>query len=267
MHAPLTRLLATELGKLHLRKYREEQGRFMIEGERLVADALRAGARIRLAVVTPERLARSAALVDDLAAAGIPVLEASEKLFEKIAATREPQGIAAVADLPALDAGEALRAVPAGRPAAALWGVSDPGNFGTMIRTTDWFGGGGLLYSAGSADPFSPKVVRATMGSLFRVRLGEAGSFEELRMLASETGRELVAAVAEGGTEADAWRPSGSELLVFGGEAHGLPAELLDRIPRRIRIAGSGAESLNLAVSHGILMHALSRRVSPAAST
>ncbi len=258
MREPLTRLVATELGKLHLRKYREEQGRFVIEGERLVADALRSGARIRLAVVTRERIERSAAFVDSLDAAGIPVLEASEKLFGKIAATREPQGIAAVADLPVLDAREALRAMPPGRPAALLWGVSDPGNFGTMIRTTDWFGGGGLLYSAGSADPFSPKVVRATMGSLFRVRLGEVGSIDELRTLASESGRELVAAVAEGGTECGAWRPSGRELLVFGSEAHGLPAELLDMIPRRIRIAGGGAESLNLAVAHGILMHALS---------
>ncbi len=257
MREPLSRQLAVELAKLRLKKHREEKGRFVIEGERLVADAWHAGARVSVAVVERERAERYEALLADIEAAGIPVLEASAKLFEKFTDTREPQGIALVAYLPPLDARAALKAVPMGLPAAVLWGVSDPGNFGTVIRTTDWFGGRGLLFSSGSADPFNAKVVRGTMGSLFRVQLGEVGSAEELFALAEECGRELVATVAEDGTEVQAWPVSGRELLVFGSEAHGLPEELLEGISGRIRITGGSAESLNLGVSHGILTHAL----------
>ncbi|MBE0643367.1 MAG: RNA methyltransferase [Bacteroidetes bacterium] len=253
----LTRDLAVELGKLRLKKHREEKRRFVIEGERLVADAWRAGARVSIAVVEHERAERYKALLEEMEAAGIPVLETTPKLFEKIAETREPQGIALVAYLPVLDARAALASVPEGYPAAVLWGVSDPGNFGTMIRTTDWFGAKGLLFSSGSADPFNAKVVRGSMGSLFRVRLGEITTVDELHALAEESGRELVATVAEDGTEVGEWKASGREILVFGGEAHGLPDELLESIPRRIRIAGGSAESLNLGVSHGILIHAL----------
>lgn len=257
MRETLTRQLATELGKLHLKKYREEQRRFVVEGERLVTDAWRAGAPIFLAVVASDRVERYAALLEEMESVGIPVLESSPKLFERISDTQQPQGIAIEVELPTLDAKAALQAVSIGRPVSVLWEVSDPGNFGTAIRTTDWFGGKGLLFSTGSADPFNSKTVRGTMGSLFRVRLGEISSVTELQALATECGRELVATVAEGGTEVDAWRPTGRELLIFGSEAHGLSEELLDVIPRRIRIAGGSAESLNLGVSHGILIHAL----------
>ncbi len=263
MREPLSRQLAVELAKLRLKKHREEKGRFVIEGERLVADAWSAGARVSIAVVEQAKADRYAPLLEEIEAAGIPVLEATDKLFEKFTETREPQGIALVAYLPTRDAREALMAVPEGRPAAVLWGVADPGNFGTVIRTTDWFGGKGLLYSAGSVDPFNPKTVRGTMGSLFRVQLGEVADPGALFALAKDCGRELVATVVEGGIDVDAWAATGRELLVFGSEAHGLPQELLDGIPGRIRIAGGGAESLNLGVSHGILLHALSSQGPP----
>lgn len=240
-----------------MKKFREEHGRFVIEGERLVSDAWNAGAKIFLAIVASDRVDRYAELLSEMEEVGIPVLESSPKLFERICDTRQPQGIAVEAELPVLNARAALNAVDIGQPATVLWEISDPGNFGTVIRTTDWFGVKGLLFSSESADPFNSKVVRGTMGSLFRVQLGAVDSFEELQRLAKESGRELVATVAEGGTDARAWKTNGRELLVFGSEAHGLPAELLDQIPKRIRITGGSAESLNLGISHGILMHAL----------
>jgi TrmH family RNA methyltransferase len=140
-----------------------------------------------------------------------------------------------------------------------MWGVADPGNLGTVIRTADWFGCRGVLFSSGSADPFAPKTVRSTMGSIFRVRLGELADADALVTLAEETGRELLAAVATGGAAPGEWKGGRGPLLVLGSEAHGLPPELLDRIPHRISLPGGGAESLNLAVAHGILLHTLSR--------
>ena len=255
--APLTRQEAVELGKLRLRKYREQQGRFLLEGERLVGDALAACAPLELALVAAGREARFAALLGDCEAAGIPVLTASEKLLGKITDTRQPQGIAAVAAMPAVDPAAALAAVPADIPVAVLWGVADPGNFGTVMRTADWFGSRGLLFSGGSVDPFNPKTVRSSMGSLFRVRLGEVSDAETLFSLAAAAGRVPVATTSVDGVATDDWQRGESLLRVFGSEAHGLPDELLARIDRRIRIPGGGAESLNLAIAHAVLMYAL----------
>ncbi|MBR9976246.1 MAG: RNA methyltransferase [Bacteroidetes bacterium] len=257
MRIPLTRQQAVELGKLRLKKYREEQGHFLLEGERLIADALAASAPIERVVVSAGREQRYASLLEELETAGVPVLTASEKLLERITDTRQPQGLAAVAPILPTDAAAAIAAVPTHIPVAAFWGVADPGNFGTAIRSADWFGSRGILYSAGSADPFNPKTVRSSMGSLFRVSLGEVADTEALLALAAKAGRVPVATTATDGVPADSWPRDESVLLVFGSEAHGLPDELLARVPRRIRIPGGGAESLNLAVAHAVFMYAL----------
>jgi RNA methyltransferase, TrmH family len=260
MYEQLTRQAAVELGKLHRRKERGEQRRFILEGERLVAEALAAGANLVSVIVTHERLERFAHLLAGMESAGVPVFVANAPQFAKISDTRQPQGIAAVAELPETDIEAALRAVPDGMPLALLWQITDPGNMGTIIRTTAWFGGGGLLVSSGSVDPWSPKTVRASMGSLFRVQLGELSSVAEIEALATTHGREVVAAVAGDGTPLHACRPSGRELLIFGSEAHGLPQEVLELATQRICIEGhGGAESLNLAVAHGIVLHALGK--------
>lgn len=257
MRTPLTRQQAVDLGKLRLKKYREEQGRFLLEGERLIADAVAARAAIERVVVSAEREDRYAPLLADLETAGVPVHTSSGKLLERMTDTRQPQGIAAVVPMPATDAAAAIAAVPAHIPVAAFWGVADPGNFGTAIRSADWFGSRAILYSAGSVDPFNPKTVRSSMGSLFRVALGEVGDPDALLALAEAAGRVPVATTAAEGVPADAWPRDESVLLLFGSEAHGLPDELLARVSRRIRIPGGGAESLNLAVAHAVLMYAL----------
>lgn len=258
MYEQLTRQAAVDLGKLHRRKAREEQRRFIIEGERLVAEAFAAGAGFSSVIVTHDRMHRFAPLLREMEAAGVRVLVANAPQFGNISDTRQPQGIAAVAELPRADMERTLQAVPEGLPLTLLWQVRDPGNMGTIIRTTDWFGGNGLLFSADSVDPWNPKTVRASMGSLFRVQLGEVASVSAVSELARLHGREPVATVIEGGTELHAYRPSGRELLLFGNEAHGLAPELLDLAIHRIRIPGDGAESLNLAVAHGIVLHVLS---------
>lgn len=261
----LSKQEAAGLAKLHMKKFRDAEGRFVIEGERLVADAVAANAAIECIFIEEHREERFAALRRRMEDADIRVRTASTALLARITETREPQGIAAVARIPDLDIRNALDAVPADLPVTVLWGVSDPGNFGTIIRTADWFGSRGVLFSRGSADPFNAKTVRGTMGSLFRVRLGEIADVDALCELARDRGRTLVATVADAATEdavfpgalatmhgSASWNPA--PLLVFGSEAHGLPAALLDRIPRRIGIPGGGAESLNLAVAHGILL-------------
>lgn len=263
----LSKQEAADLAKLHLKKYRDAAGRFVIEGERLVRDAIEAGAAIETVIIAREKEDRFADLRARLAVARhegprhkdarIRVLTTSAALLARITETRQPQGIAAVARMPEINIRKAVGAVPGDLPVTVLWDVADPGNLGTIIRSADWFGSRGLLYSRGSVDPFNAKAVRGTMGSLFRVRLGELPDADALFDLARECGRDIIAAVAAAEDRPEHSPPPRQDrapLLVFGGEAHGLPATLLARIPRRISIPGGGAESLNLAVAHGILL-------------
>jgi TrmH family RNA methyltransferase len=181
---------------------------------------------------------------------------APTKLFEKLTDTRNPQGIAAVAALPSTDADEALRFASREHPLIALHGIADPGNLGTIIRTTDWFGGNALLISEDSVDPFNPKVVRSSMGSLFRVRIGSFPSLEWLLEAARSSGRKLTVTTAAGGIPPSAVSDPGSLIVVLGSEAHGLPSSIFASADMHVTIPGGGTESLNLAVSHAILQYA-----------
>jgi TrmH family RNA methyltransferase len=134
----------------------------------------------------------------------------------------------------------------------ALWHVADPGNVGTLLRSADAFGAGVAL-SPGSADPTSPKALRASMGALFRVPLSE---FDE------PAGRR-IALVPHGGTPLPEVDLSGDVVFVLGAERVGLPADVLARCDVRASIPQSGdAESLNVAMAGTIALYELARRSS-----
>jgi TrmH family RNA methyltransferase len=150
----------------------------------------------------------------------------------------------------------------------ALHGAADPGNLGTILRTSDWFGSRALLLSAGSVDPGNPKTVRASMGSLFRVATGEYADLPALIRLAHERGYAVTITGVRpvGGRYGssigldDALHSSlpARMLLLLGSEAHGLPDEVRALADFSLHIARrGGAESLNLATAHGILLFAL----------
>jgi TrmH family RNA methyltransferase len=122
----------------------------------------------------------------------------------------------------------------------ALWHVSDPGNVGTLIRSADAFGAGVML-SAGCADPFGPKALRAGMGSTFRVPLPD---FEL---------RNAVALVAEGGEPLSDLRRYST--IVLGSEREGLPADILQQCETRMTIPVRGVESLNVAMAGAIALY------------
>lgn len=139
--------------------------------------------------------------------------------------------------------------VPAG--GLALWRVADPGNVGTLIRSADALGPAFVALSAGSADPTSPKAIRASMGSVFRVPLLE---FEDAP-------RPWTALVPHGGAPLDEVEDLGVGSLVLGAERDGLPDEVLSRCDERasIRLAG-GADSLNVAMAGTIALYERSHR-------
>jgi RNA methyltransferase, TrmH family len=257
---PLTRAQRQHLRQLRRRAYREECGEVLLEGARLVADALDGNAPLRLCVVEDGRVEQHAALLQRMREAAVPIQRVSARDAALLADTGQTQGVFAVAAWSPRPMEECLARDGASGMVVALHGANDPGNAGTILRNCDWFGAGALLLSAGSVDAGNAKTVRASMGSLFRVPVGYYDDAPALLAEARARGYTIVATSGNGGVAPDAAARPARLLLLFGSEAHGLPAELLAEADLTYRIPGrGGAESLNLAVAHGILLHALCR--------
>jgi TrmH family RNA methyltransferase len=225
------------------RKYRYQEKQFVVEGYRQLE-----GARAVLDVYVS-----SAAKVPDLAVPSANMHIIEERIFNRLADTENTQGVLAVCAL------ACETALSAGTSYVLLDGLQDPGNAGTIIRTAAAFGYGGVIFTPGCVDPFSPKVVRATMGAIFKCAIVLLDDFQPLQ------GCQVVAADLNGPdiAAAEVTRPY---ILAIGNEARGFSAGLRPWISRTVTIplrAGS-VNSLNAAVAAGIAMYALTvQRLQP----
>jgi RNA methyltransferase, TrmH family len=235
---------------------RREAGRFAAEGPTLLEEAARSGLRPREVYATPEALAGLDA--GRWESAGTSVFAVPERAFARLSDLESPTGILAVFDLP----GTALAEVLAREgPVLLLAGVGDPGNAGTLVRSAEAFGAAGVLFGRGGADPFAPKVVRAAMGSLFRLPVAQT-SAEELLAAAAAAGRPVVAADAAGEDLSAVALPRNAVLAV-GNERRGV-RDWLPRWDLSVRIPQRGAtESLNAAVAGSIVLYEASRCQDP----
>jgi len=247
------------LRSLRTRKGREETGLFLVEGVRLCGELLAAKAPVELVLIA-EGLDKSGEL-GELAArfassAGAQVVAAPLRDFERVSDTVQSQGILAAARWNDV-AGDALRF---GDRATilALDAVSDPGNVGTVIRTAAWFGVSAVLLGEGCADLLNPKTVRATMGGIFQLPVcrniklyGELGRLKQL-------GFRVTAATMDGQADWRRWAENPRSALALGNEARGVSEQICRLADARVTIPRRGAgESLNVAVSAGILLSAL----------
>ena len=179
---------------------------------------------------------------------GVPVYLLSEQVMAAVCDTKTPQGIAAVMRM-------VERPLPRGR-LVICDGVQDPGNVGTIIRTADAAGFDGVLLSAACADPCSPKVLRATMGSVFHLPVCVAEDLPEELMRLREEGCAVVSTQLDGELLTPAMRFPAPLALVIGSEGNGVSEEVRALATARIRLPMRGrAESLNAAVAAGILMY------------
>jgi TrmH family RNA methyltransferase len=180
-----------------------------------------------------------------------------DNVFRSITETREPQGIVLTARRPVTDQQLLKTALIRARVPIVvfLYRVSNPSNLGAIVRTAEAAGAAGIITSAGSADVFGAKAVRAAMGSSFRVPIWESAEIETI--FGWSVGAGLTATAADISTtlshsEVDWTVP---RLLILGSEAHGLGCDLLDRVSETVKIEiENDTESLNLAVSAGILL-------------
>jgi TrmH family RNA methyltransferase len=250
--------LISTIRDLHRRRARERRALTLVEGVRLLEEALAAGVTVRGAAIAPglEATPRGAALKQRLARAGVPLEAVDDDLLGQLADTEHPQGIVAViairlwtmADLPVDPRSVVL----------VLDGVQDPGNVGALARAALGLGASGLIALPGTAELQNPKALRGSMGALFRLPAVTA-STEELIAWARGAGVQLWAAAADG-RPIDQARRDGPVALVVGNEGVGVGPELVIAAARSVSVPlTGGVESLNVAVAAGILLYEVTR--------
>ncbi len=228
------------------KKGRRETGLHLIEGERLVSEAAASGAKIECVFTEEGRMPVYCGCGS--------VYEAPRHVMESISDTETPQGICAAVRTPSLQP-------PAEYPEGmiiALDCVQDPGNMGTVIRTADAMGAAGILLGAGCADPFSPKALRSTMGSIYHIPIWQGELVTELARL-RDCGFCLICGHLEGGEELP--KPGKRCLLIIGNEGNGVSDEVA-ALCNKYRLPMFGrAESLNASVAAGIIMYEIAREM------
>ena len=238
------------------RSARSDEGAFVIDGPTLLAEALDAGVPVEEVVATP---ACPADLLARAAGAGADVHEARAGDLTRVVDTVTPQPVAAIARLPVVTPAEAAAA--AGPLALVLVGVADPGNAGTLLRSAEAAGAGAVLFCGDAVDPFSPKCVRSSAGSVFRLPVVREGDADDALGALAVAGLRTVATVARDGRsydEVDLGRPVA---VVLGSEAHGLPDRLATAVDTAVTIPMAGrAESLNVAMAGTILCFEAARQ-------
>lgn len=231
-----------EAARLHRARVRRAENRTLLEGPALLNDALAAGGRVHSVFAMPgDDDARSIAAAHDL-----EVTPVDRRALSRVAGTETPRGPVAVVEIP-------TERLDADRDVLVSWGVSDPGNVGTLIRTAAAFGWG-YAYSEGSADPWAPKTVRAGAAGQFQTPVRAIDGLEELSAWTT------LATVVEGG-RAPASVTAARVAVLIGAEAPGLPADVEAACSERLTIRTPGAtESLNAAIAAGIVVYELSKR-------
>lgn len=251
-------------------KARHKQQAFVVEGPRMVFEA--PGEWVEIIYVS-ERFQAEPRWQEQLA--GLEYEVVSDSVFQAVSGTRTPQGILAVVRMPHYTLEELLVARHSWRPGTGeaqqaglaasplllvLDTVQDPGNLGTMLRTGEAAGISGVLMNRATADLFSPKVIRSTMGSVYRmpfvVSEDLAGDIRTLK----QRGIRFYGAHLEGRQPYDEVDYSGASAFLIGNEGNGLTDEIAELADTYIRIPMAGqVESLNAAMAAGLLMYQAAR--------
>jgi TrmH family RNA methyltransferase len=260
MSTPLTagNTRVKEARKLSRRSVRTERRLFLADGPKAVEGALSVPGCVVEVFATPTASQQYA----DLLAAADVVTVVDDRALASLSDAVSPAGLVAVCrhlDVPV------STLVAERTPLLAICAdVRDPGNAGTVIRTADAAGAGGVVLAGSSVDAYNPKTVRATVGSLFHLPVAVEPDAAAAVAAAQAAGYAVLAADGAGDADLFATDLSGPTAWLFGNEAWGLPAELADLADRRVAIPIHGrAESLNLATAAAVCLYASARAQRP----
>ncbi len=240
-------------------KYRRQTRRFVLEGARLCEDAVRSNIPVAAVFYTEQAAEQYPAQLAALSACE-QRFTVTDTLASYISDTAAPQGVFCICERPNTNPDFSV-SLPVGRY-AALETVQDPTNLGTMIRTAEALGLDGLLLSDGCCDPYNPKVLRGSMGGVFRLPLYTVENLPERLHTLSSNGFTTVACVVDSeATPITALPFDGATVVVIGNEGNGLTAETVAACSVSATIPMKGrAESLNASMAAGIVFWEMMRK-------
>ncbi len=233
-------------------------GAFGVEGPHLVEEALRSPVEVTALVAARSAEARLAEL-ESRANGRLRSYVVPDRVFNSLAQTETPQGVAALVRLPERRLEDCL-AKP--NPlVAVLVGVQDPGNLGTILRSLEAFGGAACLLAENTVSPFNPKAARASAGSLFRVPVFRRLKLKAILQLCNQFGLRTIALALRGGSELSGVDLRRSVALFIGQEGGGLPAEVLKQVDAVAEIPlAAPVESLNAAMAATLALYEAARQ-------
>ena len=236
---------------LQQKKFRDEQGLFIVEGEKMVDEAVRSG-------LTVEKIYRT----EEIGADAMSRISALSSPSPVLAVVRKPS------DIYVVDPSVLEEKLSSGGLYLALDTIRDPGNLGTILRIADWFGADAVFATHDTVDVFNPKVVQATMGAIFRVKMHYV-DLPELSRMVLDKGGSIFGTFLDGENMYGKQLDNGSEkpsMIVIGNESNGISDSMAGLVTDRLYIppypAGqSGSESLNAAIATAITVAEFRRRL------
>jgi len=234
-------------------------GLCLLEGPRLVEEALLAAIEFEEAVFSPDAETREASRrpLSLLAERKVPLHRLHPDLLGSLSEVETSQGLLALARRPRFDEDRLYEGTPL---VVLALGIQNPGNLGGLLRTAEAAGASGAYLAEGCADPFSGKALRGSMGSAFRLPHHRGLSAEDAVQRLERRGVLILTADADGETRYDEADLRGPVALAFGAEGGGVPPAVSERARLRLRIPTAGVESLNVGVAAGLLLFEAARQ-------
>ena len=244
--------LIKHIRKLKDKKYRDESNEYVVEGVKLVEEAVKENAKIKQIIVC-EDTTRTYEIPTHimLEIAKYECISVSDKIFNIITQVTNPQGIMAIIEKNAQDAQiDYTQDI-----IVALDDVQDPGNLGTILRTVDSIGLNQIIVSKGTADAFNSKVVRSTMGAIFRIKIIEVENLAQaIKEMRKHHFKLMVTSLQTKNSIYDI--DFNKKIIVIGNEANGVSKEIQDMADEKAKIPMLGrTESLNASVAAGVVMY------------
>jgi RNA methyltransferase, TrmH family len=241
---------------------RTEEGDCAIEGLRIVEEAIRSGLRFK-AVFFKESAQNLAERLLPQIGANVDTLLLPDKLFDAAVPSETPQGVSALVRVKDFSLDNLLERMRVG-PIIVVAGLQDPGNLGTILRSSEAFGSAGVVLGEGTVSPFNSKVIRASAGSIFRLPVvvaKAAGGLEAISEKLRAQGVHLIATSSHKGTLLDQASLADPSAIFIGSEGSGLPRTLLAHVDETIVIPHSEhVESLNAGVAGSIVLYEAARQ-------
>jgi len=240
--------------KLRHKKYRCEERAFIAEGANALREAIETEIYVIKEIIVKMGIPES---LRNILPHHLPIFECPDSDMKSMSTEETPQGVLTICHLRET----VFQSLSTHAPDTMLYldRIADPGNLGTIIRTAAWFNIDKIILSPCCVDPFNPKVIRASAGSIFRTEIFQSIEADTLCQFAEKNNYKLIATAPEGGTPVSQLKGGKKKIVLLGQEAGGLSKDIMKHADGIVSIEGKGrVESLNLAAAAAIILYELS---------